>query len=690
MKALPLLLLLAACATPALPRVSENGRFLVEPDGTPFFWLGDTAWRLFYETTRAEADQYLTDRASKEFSVVYATAFNLGFNSRNEYGQSTFLNGNITQPNDSFFQHVDYIVQKAEDLGLYVAFLPAWAESISYPNGRLFDTATAHAYGNYLATRYKDQSNIVWVLGGDGPGDDGTGEAAAIYRAMAAGLEAGDAGRHLVTFHPNGNPASTSTWFQNDAWLDFHMVESGHTPNSTLAYDLITADYNRTSPTVRPVIDFENNYENIPAGLNPNNPPMTAYDVRKKNYWSLFAGAFGATYGNWEIYEFNDRYSTRYPFKKTWQEALDYPGAFQMTHLRRLMESRPYLSRVPDQSLLTTAAFSGADRIQATRASDGAYAMVYATTGRSFSINLTKLAGPTVDAWWFNPRDGTATYLARYNTTSASQQFVPPTTGTDWILVLDQVSKNFGSPGVPAASPDTAAGGATATSPTVVAPEPTPDSPAVAPPTGNDPSSPAEPAPAPPQPPAPVAPPPIVSQPTPVTPTPTPAPKPPAPTPQPKPAPTSPAPAVSKPAPPKAPPATAKPVTPPTKPAAPVLTKPGTPVVVVKPTAPTKPAPATKPVVSPAKPALKPTVAAKPTAAPVPKSPPVPAAKPKPTQFAAATPKPVSTTPKLPPTPVKPPTFSLTPVKRPTDAPALLKSVSSVFNLPPTPKRAGR
>jgi len=27
--------------------VSENGRFLAQPDGTPFLWLGDTGWGLF-------------------------------------------------------------------------------------------------------------------------------------------------------------------------------------------------------------------------------------------------------------------------------------------------------------------------------------------------------------------------------------------------------------------------------------------------------------------------------------------------------------------------------------------------------------------------------------------------------------------------------------------------------------------
>ena len=55
-------LLLALCwsscavvtAEPRL-RVSDNQRYLVHADGTPFFYLGDTAWELFHRLDREEA-----------------------------------------------------------------------------------------------------------------------------------------------------------------------------------------------------------------------------------------------------------------------------------------------------------------------------------------------------------------------------------------------------------------------------------------------------------------------------------------------------------------------------------------------------------------------------------------------------------------------------------------------------------
>src|SRR3989304_7234020 len=53
-------------------RVSENHRYLEYEDGTPFFYLGDTAWELFHRLNREEALRYLTNRAEKGFTVIQA------------------------------------------------------------------------------------------------------------------------------------------------------------------------------------------------------------------------------------------------------------------------------------------------------------------------------------------------------------------------------------------------------------------------------------------------------------------------------------------------------------------------------------------------------------------------------------------------------------------------------------------
>jgi hypothetical protein len=60
----------------AAPRlqVGENHRFLITSDGRPFFWLGDTAWKLFHRLKREEADKCLENRAKKGFTVIQPVA----------------------------------------------------------------------------------------------------------------------------------------------------------------------------------------------------------------------------------------------------------------------------------------------------------------------------------------------------------------------------------------------------------------------------------------------------------------------------------------------------------------------------------------------------------------------------------------------------------------------------------------
>src|SRR5690606_2233883 len=52
--------------------VAPDGHYLQYEDGTPFFWLGDTAWELFHRLTREEIMQYFDNRKEKGFNVIQA------------------------------------------------------------------------------------------------------------------------------------------------------------------------------------------------------------------------------------------------------------------------------------------------------------------------------------------------------------------------------------------------------------------------------------------------------------------------------------------------------------------------------------------------------------------------------------------------------------------------------------------
>ena len=50
--------------------MSADGRHFVDRDGRPFFWLGDTAWPLFAQYTKDQAEAYLANRGQKGFTVI--------------------------------------------------------------------------------------------------------------------------------------------------------------------------------------------------------------------------------------------------------------------------------------------------------------------------------------------------------------------------------------------------------------------------------------------------------------------------------------------------------------------------------------------------------------------------------------------------------------------------------------------
>jgi hypothetical protein len=439
--------------------VSDNQRFLVFEDGTPFFWLGDTAWELFHRLDREQANQYLSNRASLGYTVIQAVvlAEENGLKDPNPYGHVPLADLDPTRPNEDYFQHVDFIISRAEELGMFVAVLPTWGDKWNLKWGQgpeIFTPQNAFAFGEFLGKRYRDRPNIIWVIGGDRSVDNE--EHREINIAMARGLRAGDGGAHLISFHPQGGQGSAQ-YFHDENWLDFNMRQTGHTPTFTGRYEHVRTDYNRTP--VKPVIDAEPIYEDHPIDFRKDERGhSTAANVRRPLYWNLFGGGFGHTYGHhsvWQMWE-EGRRPVNHPLMP-WYEAINQPGAAQMQYGRRLMESRPFLTRIPDDSILVphrvaASAVPGAGeyRYTATRDTDGTYAMVYAPVGRDFEVRLDVIQGRDVVAWWYNPRDGSAERIGTF-TNQGTQWFSPPAPGEnlDWILVLDDASENYRQPGVP-------------------------------------------------------------------------------------------------------------------------------------------------------------------------------------------------------------------------------------------------
>lgn len=447
----PLLLWLgmtvSAADTPAnLLQVAPNGRHLQYTDGTPFFYLGDTAWELLHRLNREEAVHYLEDRARKGFTVIQAVALAElgGLTVPNAYGALPLQDKDPTQPNEDYFVHVDFIVERAAALGLHLGLLPTWGKYWKTgDSNRIFTPDNARVYGRFLGRRYRDRP-IIWILGGDQ--NVVTAEERATIDAMAAGLEEGDGGNHLITFHPRG-PGQSSLQLQDAAWLDFHLSQTSHAARD---HDTgLYAEYDLTLIPVRPTLDGEPRYECIPVGfyLRGHNPldRFNDDDVRQAAWWSVMAGACGHTYGNnnlWQMWQ-----PGRTPVIDAdipWQEALDHPGARQMGLLRRFMEANAFHTLVPDQRLILDGPIRGPAKIRAMRATDGSRLVVYTPRGEPFTLDQSIVRAARQRQSWFDPRYGVS-HAFKVSSSAGEgqtfQTFTPPSSGPgqDWVLVIEAV-----------------------------------------------------------------------------------------------------------------------------------------------------------------------------------------------------------------------------------------------------------
>jgi hypothetical protein len=270
---------------------------------------------------------------------------------------------------------------------------------------------------------------------------------------MARGLRKGDGGAHLITFHPPGGNGS-STWLHEEEWLDFNMRQNGHVAEYTERYSQTRSDYDRAP--IKPVLDGEPIYEDHPVSFDPQKLGHSlASDVRRPLYWDLFSGACGHTYGHHSVWQMwsPDKTPVNNPLMP-WSEAIHQPGAAQMRYGRSLLQSRPMLTRIPDDSIIvtnrvpTSVPGAGRYRFVATRDSAGTYAMVYAPVGRAFKVRMDVIRGPKVIAWWFNPRNGQAQPIGTFDN-KGEREFAPPDPGEllDWILVLDDAASDYPPPG---------------------------------------------------------------------------------------------------------------------------------------------------------------------------------------------------------------------------------------------------
>ena len=450
---------------------SANKRYLVESDGTPVFLMGEAAWTMPENATRADVDVYLNDRKSRGFNYVQiAAARDLDgeptsftttrtMNPENMNGHRPFqwnadgkadvtkpivaAGGTPTAPND-YWDHLEYIIQKAESMNMYVGILPTWSKyyiNTTVTTMQLFTKDSAKIYGRFLGDRYKAYPHIIWILGGDGDiSNVNTVQSKIVYRAMAEGLVQGMTGQPaiwnvasplwdqvLIIIHDR-YPSHVN--FNDDAWLKLNLMRGSETAGGL--YER-TLDSYYNSPT-RPVLLGEAYYEGY-VGNDSYHGPL---EMRQQAYHSVLGGGLGGYAYGLAMSEVQAQ-DQIFKFQDGWQGRLDTAeGCNDMRHLVNLINNMGirWWRLVPDQNIVTDGAGEGNAFKAAARTDDGAQILVYFPNVSYAKIDLRKITSHSrVEATWYDTRTG-ATRAGGVLANTQTFSFMPPIDWVDSVLIL--------------------------------------------------------------------------------------------------------------------------------------------------------------------------------------------------------------------------------------------------------------
>lgn len=460
-------------------RISENGRYFVKADGTPFVWLADTTWTMPQRMKWDDVEYLMQKRKSQGFTVLQIVALDpeRDVQMRTPAGDVALLGGDLSRPGEKYFAYLDWILDKAEEYGFYVLLLPVWGQLVvgdDWAGGVFPKTVTeenAYGYGEWIGRRYRDRNHILWCLGGDRQPIHKGVDYKNVWRRMAEGLAKGLLDKDLkynekdpaweellLTYHAcheaeTGKCSTLSYWGgEEEAWIRFVMLQSGHglLPKN---YEIVAKEY--ANPHVRPVWDGEPAYEMMITTFPPVDESYHGtWMVRRRAYWSLLSGSFGHTYGHASVWCSIGEKERNIMTKYSWYEALQSEGSMQMKYLREILEDLQLMTCLPASDAV--AGQDGSEEmnrhVAVSENAEGRFLCAYLPSGGSAAFALEKLPvplalqGDCLYGWWWNPSDGK--FYDRKNQPTESAQEISVTDGSvsltaptegeekDWVLIL--------------------------------------------------------------------------------------------------------------------------------------------------------------------------------------------------------------------------------------------------------------
>lgn len=438
----------AYCALPDFPlKLSANGRYLVDQNDKPFLIKEISAWGLIQSLSEADEAAFMDSVGSKGFNtlLVSVISYDTRFAGKppDWNGISPFkVHWDFSTYDTVYFSHVDRVLNMAGKRGMVVLLVACYLGWSGDPNQGWWDELRdknnspdkSRIYGRFLGNRYKNFTNIIWVAGGD---NDADGPSYEHMKNIIEGIKEND--HHLWTAHWSANHWS----FDNIPYASYLDLNGMY--NWTERFLGSAGPQYRTElekyGSGKMIFQLDQSYENDVSDTIDN---LDHQWIRRKNYDGILCGCRGTSFSPGTI-------DNQCYIFKNWKPLMNTQGMWEAKYCFNLFESRSWQDLIPDSSCDVSGrgAFGDITYACAARTSTGGTMIVYIPTAREIMVDLGRISGKSVRAWWYSPGSGRGIKIGEYPT-AGFQKFNPPAAG-DWVLVIDDASLDLNGPGTAAA-----------------------------------------------------------------------------------------------------------------------------------------------------------------------------------------------------------------------------------------------
>ena len=376
-------------------KVSDDNRYLVYADGTPFLWMGETGWRATQNSSPQEWRDYIDTRKSQKFTVIQISPRGVSKKPVTELEDVSFSNDG--KPDPKFWEDLEAKISYANKQGLVIFMVgmgKAWRDHFALnPANQNFESYITARMARLMVI-FSPSFDQLWDTGND-----------------SVAMELNRLTTHLVTQHPGTN-YEANLKFRNSPFTDFCGMQSGHHGGRLeRAYNAArqwTLDMWNGTP-VKPVINIEAMYD---AYGHNNAGNWREKDARKLGWITWLSGSKGYTYGAGDvppkvpigaggIWRFNQDTSS-YDY---WRKAILWPSAAQMSIMHDFFQSVEWWNLVPSHELVLNQASDDTLKMVASKSVHDDLLLAYLPDNKAVVLDLSGFKGPAKSAW-FNPVSG--------------------------------------------------------------------------------------------------------------------------------------------------------------------------------------------------------------------------------------------------------------------------------------------